>query len=100
MAAIKEGQRCLRQVWLHTKDLLNLDLHYETDSVSLNPLRRAHRVCYRARQVRPVDCGGSCDRDPTVEYRGTSATPSRGLAEARPKRLRFQEVVCNARWNM
>jgi hypothetical protein len=37
----------------------------------------------RARQVRPVDCGGSCDRDPTVEYRGTSATLSYGLAEAR-----------------
>jgi hypothetical protein len=48
---------------------------YETNNVSFNPLRRAHRVRDRARQVRSVDCRGSCDRDPTVERRGTNATP-------------------------
>ena len=60
-----------------------LDVRYETDSASLNLLCRAHRVRDRARKVRPVDCGGSCDRDPTVECRGTNATLSYGLAEAR-----------------
>jgi hypothetical protein len=42
---------------------------YETNNVSFNPLRRAHRVRDRARKVRSVDCGGSCDRAP---YCGTS----------------------------
>jgi hypothetical protein len=75
-------------------DLLNLDLHYETDSVSFNPLRRAHRVHDRARKVRPVD-HDCCDSDLVVESRGTSATIPCGLAEARPQCVRFQEIVCN-----
>jgi len=69
------GQRCLRDFWLRATDLPNLDVHYETDSVSFNPLRRAYRVRDRACKVRPVDCGGSCDRDSTVECRGSNATP-------------------------
>jgi hypothetical protein len=65
----------LRKFRLRASDLLNLDLHYETDSFSFNPLRRAYRVRYRACTVRPVDrdCG---DRDAIVESRGTSATRS------------------------
>lgn len=82
-------QRCLREFWLRTTDLLNLDLHYDTDSGSFNPLRRAHRVRDRARKVRVVDRDGSCDRDNTVESRATSAKLSSGLAEARPQSLRF-----------
>ena len=72
-----------------------LDVHYETHSVPFNLLRRAHRVRDRARKVRPVDCGGSCDRDPTVECRGTSASLSSGLAEARQQYVRFKGIVCN-----
>jgi hypothetical protein len=45
------------------------------------------------RQVRPVDCGGSCDRDTTVECRGTSALLSYGFAEARQKSVCFQGIV-------
>jgi hypothetical protein len=29
----REGQRCLREFRLRTTDLLNLDLHYETDLI-------------------------------------------------------------------
>jgi len=50
-------------------------LRYDTDSVPLNPLRRAHRVRDRARKVRLVDRDG-CGSDPIVESRGTSATRS------------------------
>ena len=46
---------------------------YETNNVSFNPFRRAHRVRDRARQARSMDCRGSCDRDPTVERGGTNA---------------------------
>src|ERR1700756_382771 len=74
-------------------DLPNLDTHYEANSFSFNPLRCAHRVRDRARQVRPVDCGGGCDRDTTVECRGTSASLSYGFAEARRKWVRFQGIV-------
>ena len=60
---------------MRTTDLLNLDLHYETNNVSFGPLRRAHRVRDRAYKVRPVDrdCG---DSDAIVESRGPSATRS------------------------
>jgi hypothetical protein len=70
------------------EDLLNLDLHYETDSISFNLLRRAHRVRDRGRVVRLVD-HDCCDSDPIVECRWTGATLSCGLAEARPQCLRF-----------
>jgi len=46
---------------------------YETNNVSFNPFRRAHRVRYRPCKVRLVDRDGSCDRDPTVERGGTNA---------------------------
>jgi hypothetical protein len=55
--------------------------NYDTDSVPLNPLRRAHRVRNRARKVRLVD-HDCCDSAPIVESGGTSATLSCGLAEA------------------
>jgi hypothetical protein len=60
---------------LRTTDLLNLDLHYETNNVSFNPLRSAHRVRDRACTVRLVDrdCG---DSGAILESRGTSATRS------------------------
>ena len=58
---------------MRATDLLNLDLHDETNNVSFNPLRRTHRVRDRAYKVRLVDrdCG---DSDAIVESRGTSAT--------------------------
>jgi hypothetical protein len=60
---------------LRTMDLLNPDLNYETNNVSFNPLRRAHRVRDRTCKVRLVDrdCG---DSDAIVESGGTSATRS------------------------
>ena len=56
-------------------DLLNLDLHYETDSVSFNPLRRAPRVLDRACKVRLVD-RDYCGSHPGMGSRGTSVTRS------------------------
>jgi hypothetical protein len=40
-----------------------------------------------------VDCGGGCDRDTTVECRGTSASLSYGFTEARQKWVCFQGLV-------
>jgi hypothetical protein len=40
-----------------------------------------------------VGCGGSCDRDTTVEWRGTSASLSYGFEEARQECVRFQGIV-------
>jgi len=78
---------------LRMTDLLNLDLHHETDSVSFHPLRRAYRVRNRACKVRPVDRGRTCCRSSTVESRGTSASLSHRLAEARQPCVRFQVMV-------
>ena len=66
-------------------DLLNLDWHDETNNVSFNSVRRAHRVRDRAGKIRLVDrdCG---DRDAIVESRGASATRSYTLAEQRLNR--------------
>ena len=71
----------LREFLLRTTHLQNLDPHYDTDSIPLSPLRRAHRVRDRARKVRLVD-RDCCDSTPIVESGGTSATLSCGLAEA------------------
>ena len=49
--------------------LLNLDPHYDTDSVPLNPFCCAHRVRDRARKVRLVD-RNCCDSAPIVESGG------------------------------
>ena len=52
---------------------MNLDVHYETDSVSFNFIRRSHRVRDRARKVRPMDCD-YCRSAPIVKSGGTGAS--------------------------
>jgi len=52
---------------------VNLDVHYETDAVSFNLIRRAHRVRDRARKGRPMDCD-YCHSAPIVESGGTGAS--------------------------
>jgi hypothetical protein len=77
---------------LPTTDLLNLDLHDETNNVSFNLVRRAHRVRDRAGKVRLVDrdCG---DSDAIVESRGASATRSVTLAEQRLNRASHTVLI-------
>jgi len=58
---------------LRATDPLNPDLHMRRITSLSILIRRAHRVRDRERKVRSVDCRGSCDRDPTVERRGTNA---------------------------
>jgi hypothetical protein len=70
-----------RRILVCTTDLLNLDLHDETNNVSFNPLRSAHRVRDRACKVRLVD-RDCCDHNAIVESRATSVTPYT-LAEQR-----------------
>jgi hypothetical protein len=70
---------------------------YETNHVSFNPLRRAHRVRDRACKVRPVDCRRVAIVALLWNVAGRTLRPDVSSKKHDHNTFTIQGVVCNFR---